>query len=65
MNWYILLRLALMLTKGALAAATNAKAPQEIIDGLQAALDAHEAVHGLPVTKAQLEQLNVDAPFGG
>ena len=65
MDWFGLLTVALNLVKGVLSAATNAKLPQEIIDGIQAAVTALEAVHGSPVTKDQLEQLRVDAPFGG
>ena len=65
MDWFTLLTVSLNLLKGVLAAATNVKLPQEIIDGIQAAITSLEGVHGSPVTKAQLEQLRVDAPFGG
>lgn len=65
MNWFALLAVALNLLKGVLAAATASKLPAEIIDGIQAAIDAVAKVHNSPVTKAQLEALRVDLPFGG
>lgn len=64
MSWFTLLAVALNLLKGVLAVATSNKLPQEIIDGIQAAIDAVSKVHALPVTKSQLEALRVDAPFG-
>ena len=65
MSWLTLLMVALNILKGVLSAATGAKLPQEIIDGIQAAITAVESVASSPVTKAQLEQLRVDLPFGG
>ena len=65
MDWTVLVTLAISLTKGLLAAATKAQLPQEILDSLQAALDAFYKVHGTEVTKSQLELLRIDAPFGG
>ena len=65
MDWYTLLELAIAIARGVLSAATKAKLPQEILDALQAALDAFLKVKGTPVTHDQLESLRVDAPFGG
>ncbi len=65
MDWTLLITLAISLTKGLLATATKAQLPQEILDALQSALNSFTLVHGTPVTKDQLEQLRVDAPFGG
>jgi len=64
MDWFALLGVALNLLKGVLAAATASKLPQEIIDGIQAAITAVQNVHSSPVTKAQLESLRIDGPFG-
>jgi hypothetical protein len=65
MDWFSLLGVAIGLLKGVLAAATTSKLPQEILDAIQSSITALQGVHGSPVTKAQLEQLRVDAPFGG
>lgn len=65
MSWFTLLAVALNILKGVLAVATSNKLPTEIIDGIQAAIDAVTKVHGSPVTKAGLEALRVDLPFGG
>jgi hypothetical protein len=65
MDWTLLLTLAITLTKGLIATATKAQLPGEILDALQAALTAFLKVKGTPVTLEQLEQLRVDAPFGG
>lgn len=65
MNWFMLLQVSLGILKGALSAATKSQLPQEIIDGITAAINAVQTVHDQPVTKAQLESLRADGAFGG
>lgn len=65
MDWSMLLTLVIALTKGILSAATKAKLPAEVLDALEAALQAFLKVKGTPVTQEQLELLRIDEPFGG
>lgn len=65
MDWLSLLGVAIGILKGVLAASTKAKLPQEVLTSLASAITQLESVHSTPVTKAQLEQLRIDGPFGG
>lgn len=64
MDWFTLVTVSLSILKGLLSAATRAKAPQEFIDAVQAAVNAVQQVHASPVTKNQVDGLMIDGPFG-
>jgi hypothetical protein len=64
MDWATLITFSLGIMKGLLAAATKSKLPQEFIDAVQAAIDAIVKVHSQPVTKAEVQALMADGPFG-
>lgn len=54
-----IIELVLSLLSSVLAAATKAKAPQEVLTGIQDAINSLVAVQGTPVTYAQLEGIRV------
>lgn len=58
-----IIALALNLLKIALDAATQNKLADEVITGIQAAIDALVKVQGSPVTYEQLESLRVKPTF--
>lgn len=59
MSALAVIQVVLALLSGVLAAATRSNAPQQIIQGVQAAIAALQQVHGSEVTKQQLESLRV------
>jgi len=54
-----IIELVLSLLSSILPQLTKSKAPQEVIDGIQAAINALAKVQGTPVTFAQLESLRI------
>jgi len=64
MNMFLLLEaIILPMLKGILNSVTNSKAPQEIIDAIQAAIDALTKVRNTPITRDQLESLKIEVPW--
>lgn len=59
-SWEVLASLALTALKALLATLTKAKAPQEIIDSIQNAINEVAKVHGTIVTKAQVDSITLD-----
>lgn len=58
-----LISLLLPLLSQLLGSLIKSKAPTEVIDSVQGAIDALSKVHGTAVTKAQLESLKVTVPW--